>query len=113
MAVVKGVKEKVHLPLYDSVSVRPKEQLGKILSSNVLRFKTDQALPSELAAQARVTGRVVQLPAHNAIEVEQWLARAREAGVVAEDVEIRKADLEDVFIEVMERASGQAHEATP
>jgi len=41
MAVVKGVKEKVHLPLYDSVSVKPKEQLGKILSSNVLRFFQD------------------------------------------------------------------------
>jgi ABC-2 type transport system ATP-binding protein len=81
-------------------------------SSNVLRFKTDQALPAELAAQARVTGRVVQLPAHNAIEVEQWLARAREAGVTAEDVEIRKADLEDVFIEVMERASGRSREST-
>ena len=81
-------------------------------SSNVLRFKTDQALPPGLAAQARVTGRVVQLPAHNAVEVEQWLARAREAGVTAEDVEIRKADLEDVFIEVMERASGRVREAT-
>ena len=74
-------------------------------SSNVLRFKTDQALPAELAAQARVTGRVVQLPAHNAVEVEQWLAHARQAGVTAEDVEIRKADLEDVFIDVMEKAS--------
>jgi len=77
-------------------------------SSNVLRFKTDQTLPADLAALARVTGRVVQLPAHNAREVEQWLARAREAGVVAEDVEIRKADLEDVFIEVMDRAAGGA-----
>jgi ABC-2 type transport system ATP-binding protein len=48
----------------------------------------------------------VQLPAHSAREVEQWLARAREAGVTAEDVEIRKADLEDVFIDVMEKASG-------
>ena len=82
-------------------------------SSNVLRFKTDQALPPELSRQARVTGRVVQLPAHNAIEVEQWLARAREAGVVAEDVEIRKADLEDVFIEVMKRADRQDSEAVP
>ncbi|WP_374410204.1 ABC transporter ATP-binding protein [Hydrogenophaga sp.] len=80
-------------------------------SSNVLRFKTDQTLPDELMSRARVTGRVVQLPAHNAIEVEQWLARAREAGVVAEDVEIRKADLEDVFIEVMEKSSGRALEA--
>lgn len=95
------------------VALEKTSDLLRQASSNVLRFKTDQALPSELAAQARVTGRVVQLPAHNAIEVEQWLARAREAGVVAEDVEIRKADLEDVFIEVMERASGQAQEATP
>jgi hypothetical protein len=41
MAVVKGVKEKVHLPLYDAIAVRPKEQLGRILSSNVLRFFQD------------------------------------------------------------------------
>ena len=95
------------------VALEKTSDLLRQASSNVLRFKTDQALPPELAAQARVTGRVVQLPAHNAIEVEQWLARAREAGVVAEDVEIRKADLEDVFIEVMERASGQVQEATP
>ena len=41
MAAVKGIKEKVHLPLYDSVSIKPKEQLSKILSSNVLRFFLD------------------------------------------------------------------------
>ena len=70
-------------------------------SSNVLRFKTDTPLPAELAARARVTGRVVQLPAHNALEVEQILAAVRLAGGVAEDVEMRKADLEDVFLEVM------------
>ena len=80
-------------------------------SSNVLRFKTDDALPVGLAEQARVTGRVVQLPAHNAAEVEHWLTRAREAGVRAEDVEIRKADLEDVFLEVMERATRRSGES--
>src|SRR5262245_20618455 len=41
MAAVKGIKEKVHLPLYDSVSIKPQEQLNKILSSNVLRFFLD------------------------------------------------------------------------
>lgn len=41
MAAVKGIKEKVHLPLYDAVSIKPKEQLSKILSSNVLRFFLD------------------------------------------------------------------------
>jgi ABC-2 type transport system ATP-binding protein len=71
-------------------------------SSNVLRFKTDKQLPADLAALARVTGRVVQLPAHDALEVERLLARVRESGVDVQDIEIRKADLEDVFIDLME-----------
>ncbi len=87
------------------VALEKTSELLAKASSNVLRFKTDDVLPAELAARARVTGRVVQLPAHNAHEVEHWLARAREAGVQADDVEIRKADLEDVFLEVMDRAS--------
>jgi hypothetical protein len=41
MAVVKGIREELHYMLYDSVSIRPKEQLGKILTSNVLRFFVD------------------------------------------------------------------------
>jgi len=69
-------------------------------SSNVLRFKTDGSLPADLAAQARVTGRVVQLPAGDVVAVERLLARLREAGVEVEDIEIRKADLEDVFLDL-------------
>ncbi len=67
-------------------------------SSQVLRFKTDAALPSDLAALARVTGRVVQLPAADALAVEHTLARLRQAGITPEDIEIRKPDLEDVFL---------------
>ncbi len=74
-------------------------------SSNVLRFKIDAPLPAELAAKARITGRIVQFPAHDAMEIEQYLAAVRQAGLVAEDVEIRKADLEDVFLEVMSGAA--------
>jgi ABC-2 type transport system ATP-binding protein len=69
-------------------------------ASNVLRFKTDATLPPDLAAQARITGRVVQLPANDALAVERVLARLRELGVVPQDMEIRKADLEDVFLEL-------------
>lgn len=69
-------------------------------ASNVLRFKTDATLPADLAVQARVTGRVVQLPANDALAVERVLARLREAGVAPEDIEIRKADLEDVFLDL-------------
>jgi ABC-2 type transport system ATP-binding protein len=82
-------------------------------SSNVLRFKTDHSLPADLAAVARVTGRVVQLPAHNAAEVERILARVREAGVAVDDIEIRKADLEDVFLDVMSGASATTAPMAP
>jgi ABC-2 type transport system ATP-binding protein len=54
-----------------------------------------------LAAKARITGRIVQFPAHDALEIETYLAAVRQAGLTAEDIEIRKADLEDVFLDVM------------
>ncbi len=76
--------------------------LLKAASSNVLRFKTEgHQLPPGLAAKARITGRIVQLPAHDAHEIEAYLAAIRQAGLQVEDVEIRKADLEDVFLDVM------------
>ena len=81
-------------------------ELLKSASSNVLRFKIDGQLPADLAAKARITGRIVQFPAHDAVDIETYLAAARQAGLVAEDVEIRKADLEAVFLDVM--AEGQS-----
>ena len=79
--------------------------LLKAASGNVLRFKTEGTLPPALAARARVTGNVVQLPVQNALEIEQHLATARQAGLQVEDVEMRKADLEDVFIDIMQRSA--------
>ena len=76
-------------------------ELLKAASSNVLRFKLDAELPKVLADKARITGRIVQFPAHDALEIENYLSAVRQAGLHAEDVEIRKADLEDVFLDVM------------
>jgi len=81
---------------------RMSELLGAS-TSNVLKFKIDAILPEILAAKARVTGRIVQLPASNAAEIESYLTVLREAGLYPEDVEIRRPDLEDVFLEVMAR----------
>ncbi len=92
------------------VALQRTSDLLSAASSNVLRFKLDAPLPEALARQARVTGRIVQFPAHDAAEIEHYLAAVREAGLLAEDVEIRKADLEDVFLDVMARA-GKAQEA--
>jgi len=71
-------------------------------ASTMLRFKTDQALPPAIAPQARVTGRSVQLQAHDAQEVEAQLRALREQGVHIQDLEIGRADLEDVFLEIMQ-----------
>ncbi len=83
------------------VALAQTSELLKAASSNVLRFKIDSELPEDLAKKARITGRIVQFPAHNAAEIESYLAAVRQAGLDAQDVEIRKADLEDVFLDVM------------
>ena len=67
-----------------------------------MRFKLDRALPTQLLAQSRVIGRIVQVKAHDAQEVEQVLAILRSAGCQPEDLEIGRADLEDVFLEIMQ-----------
>ena len=72
------------------------------MASTMLRFKTDQPLPDELVPLARVTGRIVQLKAHDAAEVETLLVALRTAGVKVEDLEIGRADLEDVFLQIMQ-----------
>jgi len=80
-------------------------------ASTMLRFKTDDALPPALAAQARITGRIVQLKARDAGEVERHLGTLRAAGVRVEELEIGRADLEDVFIEIMHGATAAPQEA--
>jgi len=73
-------------------------------ASTMLRFKMDTALPASLAAQSRVTGRVMQVKARDAREVENILATLHAAGCRPEDLEIGRADLEDVFLEIMKDA---------
>ena len=83
------------------VALERTSELLRAASSNVLRCKVDGQLPPHLADKAGVTGRIVQLAVHDALEIERYLAAIREAGLHVEDVEIRKADLEDVFLDVM------------
>ncbi len=88
------------------VALNTTSELLKASSSNVLRFKLDGALPPELQALARITGRIVQLPAHNAQQIEHYLSMLRQAQLNPEDIEVRKADLEDVFLDVMNNKQG-------
>ena len=92
------------------VALERTSTLLKAASGSVLQFKTDTELPFDLAVQARVMGRIVQLPAHDAAEIEQHLAALRLAGVPVHDMEIRRPDLEDVFLQVMSTAATQQEE---
>jgi ABC-2 type transport system ATP-binding protein len=77
-------------------------------ASTMLRFKMDAPLPASLLPQSRVTGRIVQITARDVNEVESILAQLRAAGCVPEDLEIGRADLEDVFLEIMNGAPMKA-----
>jgi ABC-2 type transport system ATP-binding protein len=74
-------------------------------ASTMMRFKMDTPLPADLVPQARVTGRIVQIKAHDAKEVEAVLARLHAVGCQPEDLEIGRADLENVFLEIMQGES--------
>src|SRR5262245_35763381 len=41
MAIVKGIKEKVHSPIYDAIKVEPEKQLREIEKSSTLKFFVD------------------------------------------------------------------------
>ena len=90
------------------VALERTSELLKAASSHVLRLKIDGQLPPALAAQARITGRIVQFPAQDASAIEAYLAAVRESGLAVDDVEISKADLEDVFLDVMSASRGIA-----
>ena len=70
-----------------------------------------ESLPAALRPAARVTGHSVQLPVQGALDVEQALAALRLAGLAVENVQVRRADLEDVFLRVMADAADGADAA--
>jgi hypothetical protein len=65
MAVVQGVKEKVHLPIYDSVKVDRQEQLSDIESSSTLKFFIDVQGKTKLETNLQSAG---LLPHYNTFE---------------------------------------------
>jgi ABC-2 type transport system ATP-binding protein len=84
------------------VALNSTSELLRGRASTMLRFKTDGVLPEALRAHARVTGRSVQIKSRDAAEVEEILAALRLAQCPVEDLEIGRADLEDVFLEIMQ-----------
>src|SRR5262245_55755217 len=65
MASVKGIKEKVHLPIYDSVFVKPQEQLRKDNGSSTLKFFVDVQGKTKLETNLQAAS---LLPHYNTFE---------------------------------------------
>lgn len=94
MAVVQGVKEKVHLPIYDSIKVEPKEQLRKDENSNTWKFFVNVQNKTILETNLQSAS---LLPHYNTFE-------ARAMRVVISDIPPAfpdEAEMEDTEIEVL------------
>lgn len=75
------------------------------VAANILRFKLDAPLPEDLSKKARITGRIVQIHVRDDLEVKEILTRLWGLGHLMEDIEVQKADLEDVFLHFMDESS--------
>jgi ABC-2 type transport system ATP-binding protein len=72
----------------------------------LLRLRGEVALPQEFHAVARASGDGrVSIALDGADDVAACLARLHAAGVGLDDVELRRPDLEDVFIAMMQEAA--------
>jgi hypothetical protein len=65
MAIVQGIREKVHLPIYDSLSVEPRKQLRDAESSSTLKFFVDVQKKTKLETNLQSAS---LLPHYNTFE---------------------------------------------
>jgi hypothetical protein len=97
MAIVQGIREKVHLPIYDSLSVEPRKQLRDAESSSTLKFFVDVQKKTKLETNLQSAS---LLPHYNTFE-------ARAMRVVISDLPPEFPD--DVDIEI----DGTVPESSP
>src|SRR5262245_54873743 len=89
MAVVQGIKEKVHSPIYDALAVDPGEQVRDVESSSTLKFFVDVQVKTKLETNLQSAA---LLPHYNTFE-------ARAMRVVISDQPAIFPDEEDINIE--------------
>jgi len=65
MAVVQGIKEKVHLPIYDALKIEPEEQLRDVERSSTLKFFVDVQRKTKLETNLQAAS---LLPHYNTFE---------------------------------------------
>jgi ABC-2 type transport system ATP-binding protein len=85
-----------------------KSLIRRISGSQLIVHIASGALPDDLkhlVSEASSDGAKVSLRVNEYAEVEQILARLREAGVVIDEMQLQQADLEDIFLQIMDGGS--------
>jgi hypothetical protein len=99
MAIVQGIREKVHLPIYDSLSVEPRKQLRDAEPSSTLKFFVDVQKKTKLETNLQSAS---LLPHYNTFE-------ARAMRVVISDLPPEFPDDNEIEIEgSADNSSGSA-----
>ena len=88
MAVVQGVKEKVHLPIYDCLTIKPGQQWREVERNSVIKFFIDVQDKTKLETNLQSAS---LLPHYNTFE-------ARAMRVVISDLPPTFSDTETVEI---------------
>ncbi len=84
------------------VSLARTADLLQKFSAQLLEFRVASgALPESLRDVAKQVGQAWRVPAPDAVSIENALSAARANGAQLEDIAIRKADLEDVFLSLV------------
>lgn len=92
MAVVQGIKEKVHLPIYDCFTIEPQKQFRDTETSSILKFFVDVQRKTKLETNLQAAG---LLPHYNTFE-------ARALRVVFSDLPAEYPDTEDDYLVSLE-----------
>jgi ABC-2 type transport system ATP-binding protein len=85
-----------------------KSLIRRISGSQLIVHMASGALPDDLkhlVSEASSDANKVSLRVNEYSEVEQILARLREAGVVIDEMQLQQADLEDIFLQIMDGGS--------
>jgi len=86
------------------VALDTTDHLLNAFSERVLRVKLDGELPAtQVAFRTRLTGAWHHFAIHDLAEVETRLAALREAGARITSMEVAEPDLEEVFVNVMNK----------
>ncbi|WP_426192306.1 ABC transporter ATP-binding protein [Massilia sp. DWR3-1-1] len=85
-----------------------KSLIRRISGSQLIIHIGSGSLPAELrplVSDSASAGNKVSLRVNDYTEVEPILARLREAGVVIDEMQLQQADLEDIFLQIMDGGS--------